>query len=86
MSTELLQDVRRIADDIKLQIHLAGMETRDRWHVLERRLTDAETRVERAGHVVGDEIGHELAELRAALLHVRDEIYWRMRDDLATGW
>jgi hypothetical protein len=31
-------EVRRIADELKLKMHLASMEARDRWQALEPRL------------------------------------------------
>lgn len=40
---------RRIADDIALQIHLASMEVRDRWHPLKQRVEEMETKIVYAG-------------------------------------
>jgi hypothetical protein len=28
-------DVRRLRDEVRLKLHLAGMDARDRWHALE---------------------------------------------------
>lgn len=84
--TTTWQDIRRIADDVRVQIHLAGMDTRDRWHALEHRIADLETRIGHTGDAVDEAVTHELAELHAALLHLRDDIYGRARGDFVTGW
>jgi hypothetical protein len=42
-------DVRRIADEVELKIHLAGMDARDRWHELQPRLAEIEKSITKAG-------------------------------------
>lgn len=84
--TTTWQDIRRIADDVRVQIHLAGMDTRDRWHALEHRLAELENRIGATGAALDETLTHELAEVHEALLQVRDAIYGRAREDFVTGW
>ncbi len=39
-------EVRRIADEIRVRIHLAGMEAKDAWKRLEPKVTELEHRIE----------------------------------------
>lgn len=67
-------DLRRIADELALKIHLASMDAHDRWKALQPRLdklekTIAHTR-ERASKVVSEEV----SALRKALRELRDDV------------
>lgn len=68
-------DVRRIADELELEIHLAGMEARDRWHELRPRVERLEHEIARAGEQLGKAIVNELAEVRVALRRLRDGLF-----------
>jgi len=76
-------DVRRITDELGLQIHLASMDARDRWHALQLRLAKLEHTVAHSGEQA---VTHELSEIRGALLHLRDDMLARARGDFTTGW
>jgi hypothetical protein len=80
------QDVRRIVDELELQIHLAGMDARDRWQALQPRLAHVETAIAHSGEHAGDAVTRELSEISATLHHLRDEIYARVRGDFTSGW
>jgi hypothetical protein len=80
------QDVRRIVDEIELQIHLASMDARDRWRALQPQLAQLEHAIAHPGERTGEAVTHELSEIGAALAHMRDEIYARARGDFASGW
>jgi hypothetical protein len=79
-------EVRRIEDELELKIHIATMDARDRWHELKPRLVRLEQAIANKGEHAGDEITQELSELRAALRHLRDEVYARARGDFTAGW
>ncbi len=68
-------DVRRIADELELEIHLAGMEARDRWQELRPRVERLEHEMAHAGAQLGDAIVRELADVRAALRRLRDGLF-----------
>jgi hypothetical protein len=67
-------EVRRIRDEIQVQLHLAGMEARDRWQALQPKLVELEALLEdkgkRAGHAVAEQLGAMASSLRA----LRDEL------------
>jgi hypothetical protein len=71
-------DVRRIADELRLELHLAGMDARDRWKSLQPKLIELEHVIETKGH----EVGHAIAEQLAALGHALDDLRKRIADNL----
>jgi len=87
MTTDLTtwDEVRRLADELEVQVHLGTMDARDRWRALQPRLHALEEKVAHPEHVT-QAVQHELAEVRAALQHLRDEVYFRARGDFAHGW
>lgn len=42
-----MTEIRRIADEIRVRVHLAGMEGKDAWRRLEPKVTELEHRIER---------------------------------------
>jgi len=60
-------DLRRIADEVRLKLHLAGMEARDRWRSIEPRLVELEHKIERGGEKAADVVGDQLSSLTGAL-------------------
>ena len=63
-------DLKRFRDETRLQMHLAGREARDRWRVLEDKLTrtldSAHEFAESTARVL-DELKTEVREFRASL-------------------
>ncbi|TMQ04833.1 MAG: hypothetical protein E6J90_23275 [Deltaproteobacteria bacterium] len=78
--------VRRLADELQLQIHLAGMDARERWRAVQRRLAQTEAALAQSGTAAADAAGRELADLRDELLHLRNEIVMRAQGDFTAGW
>ncbi len=71
----------RLADEIRVHVHLAGMEVKNRWSTLEPELRDFEQRVENAAGKIGSEleaIGTELksvsTDLKKRLQKLRGEL------------
>ena len=59
------EDLHRLADEIRVRIHLAGMDAKDAWHKLEPKLREFERKAGAATEKVGEEVakwGHELRE------------------------
>lgn len=77
-------DVRRIADEIELHIHLGSMNARDRWHEIEPKIVEIEHRIAKTG--IGSLVDRELHDLHDELVHLRDELVLRARGDYVTGW
>jgi hypothetical protein len=67
-------EVRRLADELELKIHLAGMNARDRWRDLQPRIEEIEKSVASAGHRAGVAIERELESIGVALRRLRDDI------------
>ena len=85
-SNPVWEDAQRTAEDIRVQVHLARMDARDRWHALELRLAELEKSIADSGEHVSDAVSRELADVQDALLHLRDEVVTSARGDYVTGW
>lgn len=67
-------EIRRIADELELKVHLAGMEARDRWRALQPRLAEIEKALAGAGKRASDVVEQELATVGTALRRLRDDL------------
>jgi hypothetical protein len=67
-------EVRRVADELELKIHLASMDVRDRWHALEPRLAAFEHRMKEAGERASKAVADELEAIWNALRGIRDDV------------
>jgi hypothetical protein len=72
--TPLEADLRRLADEIRVRIHLAGMDAKDAWTKLEPRVKEVEQRFARAT----GEAASELDELGQALRRELDRLHQRL--------
>ena len=67
----LSDELRALRDEIRLELHLAGMEAKEAWKRLEPRIRDAEGKVERsvssATHAALRELTESVREFRASL-------------------
>lgn len=77
---ELKQDLRRIADEIRVNLHLAGMDAKQAWSELEPRLHLFEQKFERVTDRVADEISSAGATLRRELERMRERVTGTRRD------
>lgn len=70
-SSTLQQNVRRLADEIRVRLHLAGMEAKDAWSKIEPRVYEFEKKAEAARDRIGEDlnrVGSELEEQMKKLL------------------
>lgn len=74
-----LASVRRLRDEMRVQLHLGKAEVRDRWEELEGRLHDAEERVGRVLREAEAPMHDAAAALRGLLAELRDA-YHRLRE------
>ena len=72
--TPTWDDVRRIADELQLKIHLAGMEARDRWAKLQPRLAELEKDISAGGEKAGKVVTTQLSAVGDLLKELRDDI------------
>jgi hypothetical protein len=62
-----LEEMKMLRDEIRLDLHLAGMELKDRWRELEPKVLEAERRAEEVGAKVLDELVERLNNMRAKM-------------------
>lgn len=67
-------ELRRIADELELKIHLASMEVRDRWTALQPRLAELERVLTRTGERAAKVVQDELQTIETALHKLRDDV------------
>ena len=67
-------EVKRLAQELEVQMHLAQMEARDRWEDLKPKVNLLEKQLSDAGKVVNDAVEKELSSIGAALRRLRDDI------------
>ena len=60
-------ELRRIADEIRVRIHLAGMDVKDAWKRLEPKVTELEHRIEHQFDRNSSETTNNLDEIADAL-------------------
>ena len=70
----LWEEVRRIADQLEVDLHLARMDLRDRWSTLRPRVTDLETALKRSGKRISAMLVDELSGMRAELRKLRADL------------
>lgn len=70
----MFPNLRRIADEIRVRIHLAGLDAKDVWAKLETRLHELEGRAAQLGGRAKD----ELVELGSTLQHELRELMGRL--------
>lgn len=77
MSTEdeghetIVQQLRRLSDEVRVKLNLAGKEARDTWEGIEPRLHEFERRAQEAGGKIAGELskaGHQLKEQMNSLI------------------
>jgi len=71
-------DVRRIADEVQLKLHLAGMDARDRWNQLQPRLAEVEKAITREGGRVNTAVAATLSSIGTTLRQLGDEIQQKL--------
>jgi len=69
-----MADLREMRDEIRLKLHLAGMDAKDAFRKLEPRLTRLESEVSKGGDAVADALQTTAKELRASLRKLRDQL------------
>lgn len=72
--TSTWDEVRRLADELELKIHLAGMNARDRWREVQPRIAEIERSLATAGRHAGDVLERELVSIGVVLRRLRDDI------------
>lgn len=74
MSNSPWDDVRRLADEVRVKMHLAGMELKEKWKTLEPQLKEAEQKMKAKGEKAGDAVTTQVSALAAGLRQFVDEL------------
>ncbi|MDH3622623.1 MAG: hypothetical protein OEQ49_02025 [Myxococcales bacterium] len=67
-------DLRRMADEIKVKLHLAGMDAKDAWNEIQPRLEDFEQRFDAKADEVGEELKALGNDIKQRLLNIKNKI------------
>jgi hypothetical protein len=67
-------DLQQTADEIKLKLHLAGMDAKDAWNELEPKIAEFEQRFDEKAGEVGEELKALGAELKQRLLNIKSKL------------
>jgi hypothetical protein len=78
ISTPSWDDLRRIADELEVKMHLASMEARARWNDLQPKLAEVEQAIARGGERAGEFVTDQISSLAAVLGELRDEIQHKL--------
>lgn len=67
-------DLKRMADEIKVKLHLAGMDAKDAWNEIQPRLEDFEKRFDAKADDVGEELKALGSEIKQRLLNIKNKL------------
>ena len=67
-------DLKRAADEIKLKLHLAGMDAKDAWEEVQPRLSDFEQRFDAKAEEVGEELKALGNDIMKRLQNIKSKI------------
>ena len=71
---ETKADLQRMADEIRVKLHLAGMDAKDAWEEIQPRITDFEQRFDATADEVSDELKALGGEIKKRLLNIKDKL------------
>lgn len=67
-------DLKQAADEIKLKMHLAGMDAKDAWDEIQPRLADFERRFDEKADEVSDELKALGSDIKQRLLNIKAKL------------
>ena len=71
---DVLDELQRMADEIRLKVHLGSMEAKDEWKDVEPKLKDFEKEAERVVERTGDELKDLGQDLKARFLKLKKDL------------
>jgi hypothetical protein len=74
-TTNPMLDLRQMADEIRVQLHLGGMEAKDAWRDFEPKLRAFEQKVERAAEDAGDDLDELADVLRKEMQKIKARLH-----------
>ena len=73
-STPTWDAIRRLRDELGLEIHLAGMEARDRWRALQPKIENLEKKILNASDRAETVVENELSTIGKALRELKEDL------------
>lgn len=67
-------DLKRLADEIKVKLHLAGMDAKDAWEDIQPRLADFEQRFDAKADQVTEELKALGGDIKQRLLNIKNKL------------
>lgn len=67
-------DLRRAADEIKVKLHLAGMDAKDAWDEIQPRIADFEQRFDAKADEVGEELKALGQDIKQRLANIKSKL------------
>ena len=67
-------DLKQAADEIKLKMHLAGMDAKDAWDEIQPRLADFERRFDEKADEVSDELKALGSDIKQRLMNIKAKL------------
>ena len=73
---DLVQDLKRARDELRVQIHLASKEAQDEWQELEEKMEGFASKagLEETGEGIGQALGQLGNEIKAGYARLRDAL------------
>lgn len=71
---DIRKDLRRAADEIRVKLHLAGMDAKDAWEDIQPRLADFEHRFDDKAEEVGEELKALGKDIKERLLKIKSKL------------
>ena len=71
---ETRDDLLRTADEIRVKLHLAGMDAKDAWDEVQPKLADFEQRFDAKADEIGDELKALGNEIKQRLLNIKSKL------------
>jgi hypothetical protein len=71
---DVLDELQRMADEIRLKVHLGSMEAKDEWKDVEPKLRQFEKKAEKIVERTGDELADLGADLKARFRKLKHDL------------
>jgi ElaB/YqjD/DUF883 family membrane-anchored ribosome-binding protein len=71
---DVLAELTRMADEIRLKVHLGSMEAKDEWNDVEPKLKQFEKKAEEVVERTGDELKDLGADLKARFKKLKEDL------------
>ncbi|MGB8328846.1 MAG: hypothetical protein WCE62_01870 [Polyangiales bacterium] len=68
------RDLRRAADEIRVKLHLAGMDAKDAWDEIQPRIEEFERRFDAKADQVGEELKALGNDIKKRLLNIKSKL------------